>query len=87
MAKEVQANGNPGFMLAAADRVTDLRIMENNTVLRVDFTKGKEHFFIDVNLADSVAKMCKVKQFEDRSAFALEAGQGVTNIRELQSNL
>jgi hypothetical protein len=58
-----------------------VRLVEKDTVIRVDFTKKKEFFFIDVQLSDSVAKMRKVKKFEDRSAYTLEAGQGVNNIR------
>jgi hypothetical protein len=58
-----------------------VRLVEKDSVMRVDFTKNQEFFFIDVQISDSVAKMRKVKKFEDRSAYTLEAGQGVANIR------
>ena len=82
LVKEVSANGNPGFSVSQADRVTDMRLVENDNILRIDFCKNKENFIIDVQLSDSVAKMRKVKNFEDRSAFTLEAGTGVSNIKE-----
>jgi hypothetical protein len=44
LVKEVVANGNPGFSWTQADRVTDLRMVEEDSILRVDFTKDKEHF-------------------------------------------
>jgi len=59
-----------------------MRLVENDNILRIDFCKNKENFIIDVQLSDSVAKMRKVKKFEDRSAFTLEAGTGVSNIKE-----
>jgi hypothetical protein len=59
-----------------------MRLVENDNILRIDFCKNKENFIIDVQLSDSVAKMRKVKNFEDRSAFTLEAGTGVSNIKE-----
>lgn len=81
--KEVVANGNPGFNWTQSDKVTDVRIVEEDSILRVDFTKEKEHFQIDMQLSDNVAKMRKINRFEDRSAFTLEQGQGVTNIRQM----
>jgi len=49
--------------------------------MRVDYYKLYENFFIDVNLADSTARMRRVKKYEDRSAYALMPGQGIANVR------
>jgi hypothetical protein len=40
-----------------------------------------------MQLSDNVAKMRKINKFEDRSAYTLEQGQGVTNIRQMQDVL
>lgn len=69
--KEVKANGNPGFELVIGDKVTDLRLLQDDMILRVSFTKNKQCYLIDVQLSDSVAQMRKIRRFEDRSAFAL----------------
>lgn len=85
--KEIKACGNPGFNLVIGDKVTDLRFLDaESNNLRVYFTKSKEHYFIDVQISDSVPKMRKAKLFEDRSAFNLQAGQ-VSNHVILQNTL
>jgi hypothetical protein len=85
--KEIKACGNPGFVLSTGDHVSDLRFLDPEaTVLRVYFTKAKEHYFIDVQMSDNVPKMRKAKAFEDRSAFTLQAGQ-VSNHLLLQNTL
>lgn len=48
--------------------------VESN-LLRVYLTKAKEHYFIDLHISDCVPKMRKVKLFEDRSAFNIQAGE------------
>ena len=44
LVKEVVANGNPGFSWSQSDKVTEVRIVEEDSILRVDFNKDKEHF-------------------------------------------
>lgn len=63
LVKEVRANGNAGFNCDKGDKVTDLRLVEDDKLLRVDYSKKDIHYIIDVQLADSVAKMRKIKRF------------------------
>ena len=61
--------GNAGFMSENSDQVTDLRILNEDKMLRVDYTKKQDYYFIDITLENQSAKMRKCnKRWEDRSA-------------------
>jgi len=65
-----------------------LRLMNEDKMVRIDYTKKDSFFFIDVTLENTSAKMRKcAKRFEDRSVNALEQGQGINNLSNMQKHL
>lgn len=49
LTKEIKACGNPGFELDPSDIVSEIRFLAaENTHLRVCYSKGMDHYFIDV---------------------------------------
>lgn len=74
LTKEIRANGNPGFSLAAFDVVNEIRFMAAEaTHLRVILSKQQDHFFIDIQLFDYVPQMRKADRYEDKSVFMLKS--------------
>ena len=70
--KEIRACGNPGFTFEAYDTISEIRFLaQENTHIRVCYTKGTDHFFIDVQLYDCVPAMRKAMKYEDKSVFQL----------------
>ena len=46
--REVRASGNSDFGNFISDRVTDLKFLENQTIVRVCLQKQKLHYFVDI---------------------------------------
>ena len=61
------------------DKVTDIRFVDADLV-RVSFTKSKEHYFIEFKMSDQVATMRKCKRYEDYSVFGMEHSDTVTDL-------
>lgn len=75
-------------MAEGSDHITELRLIGEEKTVRIDYSKKADHFYIDITLENQSAKMRKcTKQYEDRSVFALDQGQGVNNLQKMQTNL
>ena len=62
-------------MAEGSDQITELRLIGEEKIVRIDYLKKADQFFIDITLENQSAKMRKCnKQFEDRSVFALDQG-------------
>lgn len=60
-------------MAEATDQVSEMRLMNDDKMIRIDYNKKDSYFFIDVTLENTSAKMRKcAKLYEDRSVYALE---------------
>ena len=53
--KELAATGQPGFIVNKDDIIHEIRFLSGESEnVRIHLQKGKEHFFIDVAIADGV---------------------------------
>jgi len=86
--KTIRENGNNTFttLLAANDFMTELRLIgDGETHLRLAITKGKEFFFIDIQMSDGTPVLRPTTQFEDKSVFQLKDDK--TEVKLMQANL
>ena len=72
MVKELAAVGQAGFKLGKNDVIHEIRFLAGESAyVRISLQKGSDYFFIDVQIADGVPNMQKVKFCQDKSVFNL----------------
>ena len=72
--KEVRATVDKNFFVSSFDMVYDLRITQNQKLMRVDLQIGKRFVFIDARLSDSVVSMVTGRRYQDRSCLGVLEG-------------
>ena len=61
--KEIRATIDKSFFISSFDIVHDLRITQNQKLMRVDLQVGKKFVFVDARLSDSVVSMVTGRRY------------------------